>query len=131
MITSSTQAAIPAVLNASQSEGKNSDTNKTSGSATSFSDLVQGLESHAMYPGWMGVYLPKVSVLNNPDSTKVGYAAWEQSFRSEHRNELSEYSGKLKQYFAEASTRTAFEQSVSTDARMLELMDNLEIRRPF
>jgi hypothetical protein len=102
---------------------------RASESEKAFSDLVTGLEAHAMYPGWVGEYLPKVNVLNNPDSIRVGYFAWESSFRWEHRQELEEYGGKLKQFYAEAPTEDEFKQAIDNDPRMLDLMDILEIRR--
>tara|TARA_E500000318_G_scaffold49001_3_gene46062 strand:- start:1909 stop:2295 length:387 start_codon:yes stop_codon:yes gene_type:complete len=102
---------------------------RDSESEQTFSDLVTGVEAHAMYPGWVGEYLPKVNVLNNPDSTQVGYFAWESSFRWEHKQELEEDGGKLKQIYAEASTENEFKQAIDNDPRMLDLMEILEIRR--
>ena len=98
-------------------------------SGMAFTDLVAGVEAYAAYPGWVSDYLPKVNVLNNPDSTQVGYFAWESSFRQEHRRELQEYDGKFKQLYAEAPTEDEFKQAIDNDPRMLDLMDILEIRR--
>lgn len=56
-------------------------------------------EKLAAYPAWAGKYLPKVNVLNNADSRKTGYAAWEAGFRDTYKNALSEYDSKFNNYY--------------------------------
>lgn len=117
-------------------------------------DTATKLEKFAAYPGWAGKYIAKVNVLNNPDSQKVGYAAWESDFRAAHHHELKEYNSKFKAHYEQAkiehniNTRdeyytqviaasddnTTFRDSVESkirgDTRMLELMSILGIRPP-
>tara|TARA_R110002110_G_scaffold33533_1_gene114725 strand:- start:44097 stop:44549 length:453 start_codon:yes stop_codon:yes gene_type:complete len=118
-------------------------------------EAMKEFEKLAVYPGWAGNYLPQVNVLNNPDSHKVGYAAWESEFRSQHSDELAEYGNKFKSYYEETkaelkitsaedyyekvinneekntSFQQSFEQKLANDPRMLVLMSTLNIKHDF
>jgi hypothetical protein len=117
-------------------------------------EAMKEFEKLAMYTEQTGAYLPKVSVLNNSDSHKIGYGAWAEAFQDTYKNELSEYGGKFKTYYEETKVEhgilTAddhyekvislkggniefqqdFEDKLSGDPRMLELMDMLGIKKP-
>lgn len=108
----------------------------------------------AMYTEQASEFLPKVNVLNNADAHNVGYSAWAEDFQSQHKSELEEYNGKFKEYYAatkiehgiqnaddhyekvlslkEGNTefQQDFENKLSTDPRMIELMDILGIKKP-
>lgn len=111
-------------------------------------------EKLGMYTEQTGEYLPKVNILNNSDSHKVGYWAWAEGFQNTYRNELSEYGDKFKAYYEETKIehgiltaddhyekvislkggnvefQQAFEDKLSSDTRMLELMEILGIQKP-
>ncbi len=115
----------------------------------------KAFEKLAMYSGQAGKYLPKVNVLNNADSHKIGYPAWASDFRNTYKTQLNEYSSKFHDYYndtkAEHGIETAsdhyekviqaekgddftfqqsFEDKLKSDPRMLELMDILGIKKP-
>ncbi len=142
--------------NLSQPTQPNSTTNTSSreSSVTLSPEAKAELEKMAMYTRQTADYLPKVTVLNNPHSQAIGYAAWAEDFQSRYSNELNEYGKKFKDYYEEAKVdhgiltaddhyekvlklkgkntefQQAFEDKLNSDPRMLELMDILGIDKP-
>ena len=123
-------------------------------SVTLSPEAKAAFEKLAAYPAWAGQYLPKVNVLNNADSHKTGYAAWEAGFRGTYKNELNEYNNKFKDYYEQTKAelgittrddyysqviapengnlnfKQTFESKVAGDPRMLQLMKTLGIQQP-
>jgi len=117
-------------------------------------EAMKAFEKLAVYAGPAGDYLPQVQVLNNADSHKIGYAAWETSFKDTHQAELEEYGNRFNAHYedtkAEFDILTAddhhtkvisakdfnpefqqvFEDKLRNDPRMLALMDRLGIDKP-
>ena len=117
-------------------------------------EAMAELEKMAMYTEQTAEYLPKVTVLNNSDSHKIGYGAWAESFQNTYKNELSEYGDKFKGFYEETKIDHAiftaddhyekvislkggntefqkgFEDKLKGDPRMLELMGILGIKKP-
>ena len=117
-------------------------------------EAMKEFKKLAMYAGKAGDYLPKVNVLNNPDSHKIGYAAWEMNFRETYRAELDEYGDKFNAYYEETKAefdivtaddhyekvvsvegfnpafQQTFEDKLRDDPRMLSLMNILGIKPP-
>jgi hypothetical protein len=113
------------------------------------------LEKLAAFPGWAGEYLPKVNVRpSGVGSQTIGYSEWETRFKDAHQNELNEYNSKFKDYYEETKAehgivtrddyytkviaaadgnpafKQSFENKVSGDPRMLQLMTVLGIKQP-
>jgi|GEM_PF-3844252 len=123
-------------------------------SVTLSPEAMAEFEKLAMCTEQAGAFLPKVTVLNNPDSHKIGYAAWAEGFQNTFKNELSEYGDKFKGYYEETKIdhgiftiedhyekvlslkggnvefQQAFEDKLKNDPRMLELMSILGIKQP-
>lgn len=117
------------------------------------SDASEGVKRFAL-PDWMGDFSAKVNILNNEDSTKIGYAAWEQDFRGSHKNELSEYGEAFNKHFEQAkkeygitsqvdmyekiikspenseSLRQSLVEKLQSDPEIMALMETLGIKRP-
>lgn len=115
------------------------------------SDAANELKKYAVYPGWMGAYLPQVNVLNNSDSHTLGYPQWADDFRANFQSELGEYNSKLKDIVADSKQqmgissqqdfyqsvlnnpmgseqfKNLFEQKILNDVRARELMHILNI----
>jgi hypothetical protein len=132
----------------------------TGGASTSDSSVTLSpeamaeFEKLAAYTEQAGEYLPKVTVLNNSDSHKIGYSAWAESFQDTYKNELSEYGDKFKEYYEETKIdhgiftendhyekvlslkggniefQQSFEDKLKGDTKMLELMSILGIKPP-
>lgn len=123
-------------------------------SVTLSPEAIAEFEKLAAYTEQAGEYLPKVTVLNNSESHKIGYSAWAESFRDTYKNELSEYSDKFRAYYEETKIdhdiltdddhyekvlrlkggnvyfQKDFEDRLKSDPRMLELMSVLGINSP-
>lgn len=123
-------------------------------SVTLSAEAMAEFEKLAMYTEQTGEYLPKVTIINNSDSHKIGYGAWAEDFQNTYKNELSEYGDKFKGYYEKTKIdhgiftaddhyeevlslkggntefQQAFEDKLKGDPRMLELMSILGINRP-
>ena len=115
---------------------------------------MKEFEKLAMYTEQTGKYLPEATILNNPNSYKIGYAARAQDFQHRYKSELSEYADKFKAYYAEIKNehsivtaddhyekvirlkggniefQQTFEDKLKSDPRMLKLMELLGINKP-
>ncbi len=149
----------PSIYNRSLSTNANVQTqapspNTNQDSVTLSPEVKTELEKLAAYPGWAGDYLPQVNVRpSGVGSHTIGYSEWETGFKDVHQNELSEYNSKFKDYYEETKAeqgivtsddyytkviaaadgnpafKQSFENKVSGDPRMLQLMSILGIKQ--